>query len=72
VLETALHNPNCAGVRVNSAKSEDSILIDRVTAARLLHAGGAPSRPRWGWRAFLAISAIVLAFVLYSLVNLEK
>jgi len=51
VLQTAVHNPACYGVRVNSAKAEISILIDRQTAVSLLDAGkGAPpssQRPWW-------------------------
>lgn len=51
VLQTVAHNPGCYGVRVNSAKAEISILIDRHTAVSLLEAGkGAPAssqRPWW-------------------------
>jgi hypothetical protein len=32
ILKTALHNPECQGVLVNSALSEVSIVIDRATA----------------------------------------
>ena len=38
VLQTVVHNPACKGVRVNSAKAEISLLIDREIALSPLHA----------------------------------
>lgn len=51
VLQTAVQNPSCHGVQVNSAKAEISILIDRHNAVSLLETGKAspasPQRPWW-------------------------
>lgn len=51
VLQTVVHNPACYGVRVNSAKAEISIIIDRDTAVSLLGADNAAAtssqRPWW-------------------------
>jgi hypothetical protein len=40
LLATALLNPECAGVLVNSALAEVSLAIDRATAAALLRPAG--------------------------------
>lgn len=51
VLQTALQNPDCRGVRVNSAKADVSIIFDRQAVASVFsasHAAPASSRrPRW-------------------------
>lgn len=50
LLKTALANPDCQGVLVNSAKQEISVLIQRRTAQQLLGADQAPApsaRPWW-------------------------
>jgi len=52
VLKTVLLNPKCQGVRVNSAKVEISIFIDRHSAVSLLGSSNtapASSRPPW-WK----------------------
>ena len=52
VLQTVAHNPACYGVRVNSAKAEISIIIDRQTAVSLLDTGKAAtaSTRRLWWK----------------------
>ena len=53
VLQTVAHNAACYGVRVNSAKAELSILIDRHTAVSLLDTGkGAPASSQRPWWKF--------------------
>lgn len=51
VLRTALHNPDCQGVLVNSARAEASIVIERETAASLVAERearvGSARRPWW-------------------------
>ncbi|HEX7314380.1 MAG TPA: SseB family protein [Pyrinomonadaceae bacterium] len=50
LLATALANPACAGVLVNSALAEISVVIDRATAESLARAGGgagAKGKPWW-------------------------
>ena len=48
VLETVLHDPECAGIRVNSAIREVSIIIDRENTKRLLAPSrSADQRPWW-------------------------
>ena len=51
VLKTVGHNPACYGVRVNSAKAEIAILIDRQTVVSFLNAGKtsptSTGRPWW-------------------------
>ena len=50
ILQTVVQDPDCHGVRVNSAAEEVSVTIDRQTAASLLGAGKttpAPRRRRW-------------------------
>ena len=52
LLQTALSSPSCHGIRVNSAKRELSLIIDRKTVQRLLRGGAAPaqgSRKPW-WK----------------------
>ena len=43
LLATVLFNPECAGVLVNSALAEVSVVIDRTTAESLTRTGGKPS-----------------------------
>ena len=52
LLKTVLSQPDCYGVRVNSAKEEISILIDRSTAATLVEASAHTpvSGPRPWWK----------------------
>jgi tetratricopeptide (TPR) repeat protein len=53
VLQTVVHNPDCYGVSVNSAKSEISIIIDRQTVVSLFDAGkGAPDSSQRPWWKF--------------------
>lgn len=50
LLDTVLTNPDCHGIRVNSAKGEVSVIIARETIQRLKRSGGAtkaPGRPWW-------------------------
>ena len=57
VLQTVIHNPACYGVRVNSAKAEISIIIDRDTAVSLLDAGkAAPASSQRPWWKFFGRS----------------
>jgi hypothetical protein len=48
LLATALFNPECAGVLVNSALAEVSVVIDRATADAMLRPGGGkPAAKPW-------------------------
>jgi hypothetical protein len=51
VLQTVVFNPACYGLRVNSAKADISILIDRHTVVSLLDtnkaAPASSQRPWW-------------------------
>jgi hypothetical protein len=50
LLKTALSNPGCHGIQVNSAKREISVMIYRRTVQQLLGVGEAPAqktRPWW-------------------------
>ena len=50
LLATVLLNPECAGVLVNSALAEVSVVIDRATAEALVRSGaGQPADKPW-WR----------------------
>ncbi len=53
LMKTAMHNPRCAGILVNSAVSESSVRIDRATMASLINSPGpqdTPMRRRPWWR----------------------
>ena len=53
VLETVVHNPGCYGLRVNSAKAEISIVIDRHAVVSLLDTGkAAPASSQRPWWKF--------------------
>lgn len=53
VLETVVLNPACYGLRVNSAKVEISIVIDRHTVVSLLDTGkAAPASSQRPWWRF--------------------
>jgi hypothetical protein len=49
LLATVLANPECAGVLVNSALAEVSVVIDRPTAEALVRTGRPPVGKPW-WR----------------------
>jgi len=50
LLATALSNPECAGVLVNSALAERSVVIDRATAESLVRSGKQTPAPKPWWR----------------------
>lgn len=53
VLQTVVFNPACYGLRVNSAKAEISVIIDRHTVVSLLDTGkGAPASSQRPWWKF--------------------
>jgi len=59
VLETVLHDPECAGVRVNSAIREGSIIINRENRKRLLAPSrSAGQRPSWRFWWSVAVEGI--------------
>lgn len=47
VLATALANPACGGIQVNSARSENSLVIERAVIVKLLHSPAPPAKPWW-------------------------
>jgi SseB protein N-terminal domain len=51
LLATALLNPECAGVLVNSALAEVSVVIDRATAEAMVRpsCGQTDAKPWWGF-----------------------
>jgi hypothetical protein len=50
MLATVLLNPDCAGVLVNSALAEVSVVIDRATAQLLVRSAGERSAAKPWWR----------------------
>ncbi|MCA9679155.1 MAG: SseB family protein [Kofleriaceae bacterium] len=41
LMKVALHNPDCAGILINNATSEHSIVVERATIERLVAAAAA-------------------------------
>lgn len=52
LLETVLINPDCYGIRVNSAKREVSVIIDRQTVQLLQRGGKTTAKARSPWWRF--------------------
>jgi hypothetical protein len=50
LLATVLLNPECAGVLVNSALAEVSVVIDRATADAMVRPGGGQPAAKPWWR----------------------
>ncbi|QJW93784.1 hypothetical protein FTUN_1295 [Frigoriglobus tundricola] len=50
VLSTVLLNPECAGVLVNSARAEVSVVIDRAADQALVQPSGARTAAKSWWR----------------------